>query len=130
MNNRARTLIQRAEADSAAYLPGFTGNEAERARMQAQIGLLRRAVELLCDECEPRPAPVGQRSAQVEIGNECVQMTVHFVVTDEERYQHGIYPASAEIQAVYVGSQDVLELLDADTLNAIQERVEAGEVTA
>jgi hypothetical protein len=128
MNNRARTLIQRAEADSAAYLPGATGNEAERARMLYQIGILRSQVELLCDECEPRPVPVRQHSAKVEV--EGVEMTVHFIAMDAERFQFGTIPAGIEVQSVYVGSQDVLSILDADTLNAIQERVEAGEVVA
>lgn len=133
--NRAERLAAQANAEGHAYVKrhGFQpGQSTTEARLGHEIGMLHSQIRDLCDELAAfgGPAvPFGQRWAKVNVGED-VTATVHYVITEEERYQHGIYPASAEIQSVYIGGQDVLSILDGDALNAIQERIECGEVVA
>jgi hypothetical protein len=122
MTNRARTLLQRAEADSAAYLPGATGNEAERARMLYQIGCLRSAVELLCDEAEaPAPKLPNVEAATVTVDG--VEVTAHFTYTKACR--GGLYEPPhdehIELHDLFIGAQNVNALLDGERDDAITE---------
>jgi hypothetical protein len=128
-------IISRANAEGHAYVKRHNFQPSQsttEARLGFEIGCLQREIRTLCDKLdafkEP-PLPARQRSAKVNFGED-VTATVNYVIAEEERYQHGIYPASAEIQAVYIGGQDVLSVLDGDALNVIQERIECGEVVA
>jgi hypothetical protein len=117
--------IAEARAAAALYLRGNLGNEAERARMQYQIGCLRDALvtmqtEWLAATSAPA-APVRQDMATVTVDG--VEIEAHFTYSAgcrATKWEPG-EPEEVEIRNLFIGGQNVNALLDGEHDDAIEE---------